>query len=240
MWEQIDKEWGTLEGLGQGEVWKRQVGGIVPLERAERPEEHVEGGRVSSATTGAGRRPGDQRGRRRVVMGSWFGKRACGAFDGLRLTPGACGWIGSTVILVVGFSLVPFAAHAQKRNVYRVGLLGPAAEPVYTRMTPKPRKPSGRRLRRRQDVNASNPNRRHQRLPGLAGRAGSRQRGHHRRALDAGERASRQQATPAIPIVMVNVADSGPSRTTSPASPALVDNATGDVQRRRRPWPRNA
>ena len=38
MWEQIDKEWGALEGLGQGEVWKRRIRGI-PLGRPERPED---------------------------------------------------------------------------------------------------------------------------------------------------------------------------------------------------------
>ena len=25
MWEQIDREWGALEGLGQGEAWKRRI-----------------------------------------------------------------------------------------------------------------------------------------------------------------------------------------------------------------------
>jgi hypothetical protein len=41
--------------------------------------------------------------------------------------------IGLAVILVVGLTLVPFAAHAQRAgNVYRAGLLGPAAERVYT------------------------------------------------------------------------------------------------------------
>ncbi|PYN50075.1 MAG: hypothetical protein DME00_06870 [Candidatus Rokuibacteriota bacterium] len=38
MWEQIDKEWGALEGLGQGEAWKRRIRGI-PLGRPERPED---------------------------------------------------------------------------------------------------------------------------------------------------------------------------------------------------------
>jgi len=34
MWEQIDKEWGALEGLGQGEAGKRRIRGI-PLGRPE-------------------------------------------------------------------------------------------------------------------------------------------------------------------------------------------------------------
>ena len=38
MWEQIDREWGALEGLGQGEAWKRRIRGI-PLGRPERPED---------------------------------------------------------------------------------------------------------------------------------------------------------------------------------------------------------
>jgi meso-butanediol dehydrogenase/(S,S)-butanediol dehydrogenase/diacetyl reductase len=38
MWEQIDREWGGLEGLGQGETWKRRIRGI-PLGRPERPED---------------------------------------------------------------------------------------------------------------------------------------------------------------------------------------------------------
>jgi meso-butanediol dehydrogenase/(S,S)-butanediol dehydrogenase/diacetyl reductase len=38
MWEQIDREWGALEGLGQGEVWKRRIRNI-PLGRPERPED---------------------------------------------------------------------------------------------------------------------------------------------------------------------------------------------------------
>src|SRR5881296_2683375 len=38
MWEQIDKEWGALEGLGPGEAWKRRIRGI-PLGRPERPED---------------------------------------------------------------------------------------------------------------------------------------------------------------------------------------------------------
>ena len=38
MWEQIDQEWGALEGLGAGEAWKRRIRGI-PLGRPERPED---------------------------------------------------------------------------------------------------------------------------------------------------------------------------------------------------------
>ena len=38
MWEQIDKEWGALEGLGAGETWKRRIRPI-PLGRPERPED---------------------------------------------------------------------------------------------------------------------------------------------------------------------------------------------------------
>jgi len=38
MWEQIDKEWGALEGLGVGEAWKKRIRGI-PLGRPERPED---------------------------------------------------------------------------------------------------------------------------------------------------------------------------------------------------------
>jgi meso-butanediol dehydrogenase/(S,S)-butanediol dehydrogenase/diacetyl reductase len=38
MWEQIDREWGALEGLGPGETWKRRIRGI-PLGRPERPED---------------------------------------------------------------------------------------------------------------------------------------------------------------------------------------------------------
>jgi meso-butanediol dehydrogenase / (S,S)-butanediol dehydrogenase / diacetyl reductase len=38
MWEQIDREWGALEGLGPGEAWKRRIRGI-PLGRPERPED---------------------------------------------------------------------------------------------------------------------------------------------------------------------------------------------------------
>ena len=38
MWEQIDREWGALEGLGEGEMWKRRIRGI-PLGRPERPED---------------------------------------------------------------------------------------------------------------------------------------------------------------------------------------------------------
>jgi meso-butanediol dehydrogenase/(S,S)-butanediol dehydrogenase/diacetyl reductase len=38
MWEQIDKEWGALEGLGHGEAWKRRIRHI-PLGRPERAED---------------------------------------------------------------------------------------------------------------------------------------------------------------------------------------------------------
>ena len=38
MWEQIDREWGALEGLGEGEMWKRRIRGI-PLGRPERPDD---------------------------------------------------------------------------------------------------------------------------------------------------------------------------------------------------------
>ena len=38
MWEQIDKEWGALEGLGQGEAWKRRIRHI-PLGHPERAED---------------------------------------------------------------------------------------------------------------------------------------------------------------------------------------------------------
>ena len=38
MWEQIDREWGALEGLGPGEAWKRRIRPI-PLGRPERPED---------------------------------------------------------------------------------------------------------------------------------------------------------------------------------------------------------
>ncbi len=38
MWEQIDREWGALDGLGQGEAWKRRIHGI-PLGRPERAED---------------------------------------------------------------------------------------------------------------------------------------------------------------------------------------------------------
>jgi meso-butanediol dehydrogenase/(S,S)-butanediol dehydrogenase/diacetyl reductase len=38
MWEQIDREWGALEGLGAGEAWKRRIRNI-PLGRPERPED---------------------------------------------------------------------------------------------------------------------------------------------------------------------------------------------------------
>jgi NAD(P)-dependent dehydrogenase (short-subunit alcohol dehydrogenase family) len=38
MWEQIDREWGALDGLGQGEAWKRRIRGI-PLGRPERADD---------------------------------------------------------------------------------------------------------------------------------------------------------------------------------------------------------
>ena len=38
MWEQIDREWGALEGLGQGEMWKRRIR-TIPLGRPERAED---------------------------------------------------------------------------------------------------------------------------------------------------------------------------------------------------------
>jgi meso-butanediol dehydrogenase/(S,S)-butanediol dehydrogenase/diacetyl reductase len=38
MWEQIDREWSALEGLGQGEAWKRRIRNI-PLGRPERAED---------------------------------------------------------------------------------------------------------------------------------------------------------------------------------------------------------
>jgi len=38
MWEQIDREWGALEGLGQGEAWKRRIRHI-PRGRPERAED---------------------------------------------------------------------------------------------------------------------------------------------------------------------------------------------------------
>jgi NAD(P)-dependent dehydrogenase (short-subunit alcohol dehydrogenase family) len=38
MWEQIDKEWGALEGLGAGEAWKRRIRGI-PLGRPSLAED---------------------------------------------------------------------------------------------------------------------------------------------------------------------------------------------------------
>ena len=38
MWEQIDREWGALEGWGEGEAWKRRIRGI-PLGRPERAED---------------------------------------------------------------------------------------------------------------------------------------------------------------------------------------------------------
>ena len=38
MWEQIDREWGALEGLGEGEAWKRRIRHI-PLGRPERADD---------------------------------------------------------------------------------------------------------------------------------------------------------------------------------------------------------
>src|SRR4029077_8047555 len=38
MGERIDREWGALDGLGQGEAWKRRIRGI-PLGRPERAED---------------------------------------------------------------------------------------------------------------------------------------------------------------------------------------------------------
>ena len=38
MWEQIDREWGALESLGQGEAWKRRIRNI-PLGRPERADD---------------------------------------------------------------------------------------------------------------------------------------------------------------------------------------------------------
>lgn len=38
MWEQIDAEWGEIEGLGKGEVWQRRIAPI-PLGRPEVPED---------------------------------------------------------------------------------------------------------------------------------------------------------------------------------------------------------
>ena len=38
MWEQIDREWGALEGVGEGEMWKRRIR-VIPLGRPERPED---------------------------------------------------------------------------------------------------------------------------------------------------------------------------------------------------------
>ncbi len=118
--------------------------------------------------------------------------------------------IGFTVILVVGLTLVPFAAHAQRAgNVYRVGLLGPAAEPVYTESLRSLR--TG--LRELGYVEGKNivfeyrfAEDKYERLPGLAAEL-------VRANVDIivvhstpGTRAAKQ-ATPAIPIVMVNVAD---------------------------------
>ena len=38
MWEQIDREWGALEGLGPGDAWRRRIRQI-PLGRPERAED---------------------------------------------------------------------------------------------------------------------------------------------------------------------------------------------------------
>jgi len=38
MWEQIDQEWGALQGWGRGEAWKRRTAGI-PLGRPETPHD---------------------------------------------------------------------------------------------------------------------------------------------------------------------------------------------------------
>lgn len=38
MWEQIDREWGALEGLGPGEAWQRRIRNI-PLGRSETPDD---------------------------------------------------------------------------------------------------------------------------------------------------------------------------------------------------------
>ena len=38
MWQQIDREWGALEGLAPGEAWKRRTAGI-PLGRPETPDD---------------------------------------------------------------------------------------------------------------------------------------------------------------------------------------------------------
>jgi meso-butanediol dehydrogenase/(S,S)-butanediol dehydrogenase/diacetyl reductase len=38
MWEQIDREWGAIEGLGEGEAWKRRIRHI-PLGRPERADD---------------------------------------------------------------------------------------------------------------------------------------------------------------------------------------------------------
>ena len=118
--------------------------------------------------------------------------------------------IGLAVILVVGLTLVPFAAHAQRAgNVYRVGLLGPAAERVYTESLRSLR--TG--LRELGYVEGKNivfeyrfAEDKYERLPGLAAEL-------VRANVDIivvhstpGTRAAKQ-ATPTIPIVMVNVAD---------------------------------
>jgi meso-butanediol dehydrogenase/(S,S)-butanediol dehydrogenase/diacetyl reductase len=38
MWEQIDAEWGELEGTQRGEIWKRRIAPI-PLGRAQTPDD---------------------------------------------------------------------------------------------------------------------------------------------------------------------------------------------------------
>ena len=38
MLHQIDREWGQLEGWGEGDAWKRRIRAI-PLGRPERPED---------------------------------------------------------------------------------------------------------------------------------------------------------------------------------------------------------
>jgi putative ABC transport system substrate-binding protein len=118
--------------------------------------------------------------------------------------------IGLAVVLVVGLTLVPFAAHAQRAgNVYRVGLLGPAAERVYTESLRSLR--TG--LRELGYVEGKSivfeyrfAEDKYERLPGLAAEL-------VRANVDIivvhstpGTRAAKQ-ATPTIPIVMVNVAD---------------------------------
>jgi meso-butanediol dehydrogenase/(S,S)-butanediol dehydrogenase/diacetyl reductase len=38
MWKQMDREWGALQGMAQGDVWKQRVQGI-PMGRAQRPDD---------------------------------------------------------------------------------------------------------------------------------------------------------------------------------------------------------